>query len=313
MLGDTPDGAFADVYEFGTVQFDDRVLIVDGAVLHAGATDLGSTATLYVSAAADATDRWGRTYSADLGVLSIESAGPPGGRWSGKVVAGDNSINVSATRGDVSLHTMAEFEPGRTGLGGIYTDGFPLHYQPSAHPALYFEGLGTGPRPFQTGPLWTLDLGHVALGAKLPGILLGAENYGSGGVLTGTFTGLTTNDGAWTAQSVGDPAEPFSLFRGARSPEYTFALDTSKAGLHTATVTLRSFDDDWTVGHARMPDQVFTIRATVDAPPPMRVTDEQIKGYVEMADRMMPAVIRAYGGEEGFEQRFGAGSADHWM
>ncbi len=260
----TADGR-SDVYSFGSLTLGDRMLTVNGAVLASKATDLDIFSRIVLTDAGAATDQWGRTYSADLGALTMRTEFRPSGTWSGAVVAGKNIVEADSITGNRTVRTDAYDPTGQTGpIGGLYSDtGLDYRLDPAALPGFYLESKGAPVALVRQGDHWSYDL-HVSLGDPQVSFLLGAANVGTGGSLSGAFSAVAVSDGSWKVSATN--SLPAWIGAGGHSATYALSAATGAVGVHTFSAVLHSSDDSFSVGHAVFAEQSVAVRVIVDAP-----------------------------------------------
>ena len=259
-LADTTTDGRADVFRFGSVEIQDRTLHVDGAVLVSRRTALDTWAEIDLRLAGSAVDQWGRTYSADLGALALQTEFRPSGTWSGAVVVGKNIVEADSITGNRTVRTDAYDPTGRTGpIGGLYSDtGTDYRLDPTAAPGFWFGGVPL----VRQGDAWSLDL-HVAQGDNAKTFALGAVNIGTGGALTYQIAGLDYGQG-WSLSSLPVPRNP--LWAGSSGADLAVNFNATTPGVHTLTAVLRTSETSSWVGHAAFADQTLTVRVTVEPP-----------------------------------------------
>ena len=265
VLADTTADGRTDAYSFGSLDLDDRMLTVSGAVLRSAATDIDITSRLFLSSAASTTDQWGRTYSADLGALTLQTEFRPTGTYSGSVVAGRNLVQADAVYGNLLVRSDPYDPSGRSGpTGGLYSDsGVGYRLDPQALPGYHLEVNGAPVALARQGGQWSYDL-HVSLGDPKVSFLLGAANVGAGGSLSGAFSNLAVSDQSWTVAVTN--SLPAWIGPGGHSSTYSLSVATGTVGVHTFSAVLHSSDDSSSVGHAVLAQQSVAVRVIVDAP-----------------------------------------------
>lgn len=139
VLADTTADGRTDAYSFGSLDLNDRMLTVSGAVLVSKSTDIDVTSRLFLSETATAADQWGRTYSADLGALTLQTEFRPTGTYSGSVIAGARTVEADSLTGNAAVRTDAYNPASQQPYGGLYsTTGAGYLFDPAPTVSLKF-------------------------------------------------------------------------------------------------------------------------------------------------------------------------------